>query len=52
MVVEGEMEFDVERRVCHLAVGEGLLILAGAADAARNVGMITARWLCGHRRRG
>jgi mannose-6-phosphate isomerase-like protein (cupin superfamily) len=50
IVLEGRMEFEVEGRVCHLAVGEELLIPAGAVQSARNVGKTTARWLYGYRR--
>ncbi len=50
VVLEGEMEFEVEGRVCHPAVGEELLIPAGAVHSARNVGKTTARWLYGYRR--
>lgn len=50
LVLEGQMEFEVGGRVCHPAIGEELLIPAGAAHSARNIGAITARWLYGYRR--
>jgi quercetin dioxygenase-like cupin family protein len=51
-VLEGEMEFEVAGKVPHPQVGEELLIPAGAAHSARNVGGTTARWLYGYRRQG
>jgi len=50
IVLEGEMEFEVERQVYHPAIGEELLIPAGAIHSARNIGNSTARWLYGYRR--
>lgn len=49
-VIEGEMEFELEGEVCHPAVGQELLIPAGALHSARNRGDCTARWLYGYRR--
>jgi quercetin dioxygenase-like cupin family protein len=49
LVLEGTMEFEVQGRVHHPAVGEELLIPAGARHSARNVGGSTARWLYGYR---
>src|SRR5690349_16112793 len=51
-VLEGEMEFEVAGKVHHPQVGEELLIPAGIAHSARNVGKTTARWLYGYRRPG
>ncbi len=50
LVLEGTMEFEVEGKVVHPALGEELLIPAGARHSARNVGGTTARWLYGYRR--
>jgi quercetin dioxygenase-like cupin family protein len=50
LVLEGALEFEVEGRVVRPAVGEELLIPAGARHSARNVGGTTARWLYGYRR--
>lgn len=49
LVIEGAMEFEVEGRVAHPAVGDELLIPAGARHSARNIGKTTARWLYGYR---
>jgi mannose-6-phosphate isomerase-like protein (cupin superfamily) len=50
LVLEGAMEFEVEGRVVHPALGEELLIPSGARHSARNLGSTTARWLYGYRR--
>ncbi len=50
LVLEGEMEFEIEGRVHHSAIGEEVLIPAGAVHSARNIGTTTARWLYGYRR--
>jgi quercetin dioxygenase-like cupin family protein len=50
VVLDGEMEFEVERQVHHPKQGEELLIPAGANHSARNVGQTTAHWLYGYRR--
>jgi mannose-6-phosphate isomerase-like protein (cupin superfamily) len=50
LVLEGAMEFEIDGRVVRPAVGEELLIPAGARHSARNVGGTTARWLYGYRR--
>jgi quercetin dioxygenase-like cupin family protein len=50
MLLEGEMEFEVAGKVHHPAVGEELLIPAGALHSARNIGTATARWLFGYKR--
>ena len=43
VVLEGEMEFEVAGQVHHPAIGEELLIPAGAIHSARNIGVTTAR---------
>jgi quercetin dioxygenase-like cupin family protein len=50
LVLEGAMEVEVEGRVTHPAVGEELLIPAGARHPARKVGGTAARWLYGYHR--
>jgi len=50
VVLEGEMEFEVAGQVCHPAIGDELLIPAGAIHSARNLGATTARWLYGYKR--
>jgi quercetin dioxygenase-like cupin family protein len=52
IVLEGKMEFEIAGRVCHPAIGEELLIPAGAVHSARNIGATTARWLDGYKRKG
>ena len=37
-------------QVYHPAIGEELLIAAGAVHSARNIGATTAHWLCGYKR--
>ena len=44
------MEFEVAGQIVRPAVGEELLIPAGARHSARIVGNTTARWLYGYRR--
>jgi mannose-6-phosphate isomerase-like protein (cupin superfamily) len=50
LVLEGEMEFEIAGQVCHPAIGDELLVPAGAIHSARNIGATTARWLYGYRR--
>jgi quercetin dioxygenase-like cupin family protein len=50
MVLEGAMEFEVTGCLHRPEIGAELLIPAGAAHSARNVGDTTARWLFGYRR--
>ena len=50
VVLEGEMEFEIAGQVYHPAIGEELLIPAGAVHSARNVRATTARWLYGYKR--
>jgi quercetin dioxygenase-like cupin family protein len=45
VVLEGEMEFEIAGRVYRPAIGEEVLIPAGAVHSARNIGATTARWL-------
>lgn len=49
-VLEGNMEFEVEGKVTRPAVGEELLIPAGAVHSASNIGKTTACWLFGYKR--
>jgi mannose-6-phosphate isomerase-like protein (cupin superfamily) len=51
MVLAGEVEFEIDGRIHHPAVGEELLIPAGTRHSVRNRGRTTARWLYGYRRR-
>jgi uncharacterized cupin superfamily protein len=46
-LLEGEMEVEFASVVHHPQVGAELLIPAGAAHSARNVGKATARWRTG-----
>ena len=48
MLVDGEMEFEIDGRVLRPEPGEELLIPAGAAHSARNIGSTNARWLYGY----
>lgn len=48
LVVEGSVEFEIDGRVHHPAVGEELLIPARAVHSVRNRGQHTARWLYGY----
>ena len=50
VVLEGKMEFEIERQVYHPPIGEELVIPAGAIHSARNIGTTTARWLYGYKR--
>jgi mannose-6-phosphate isomerase-like protein (cupin superfamily) len=52
MLVEGEIEMEIDRRVIVPAVGEEVLIPARARHSVRNTGGRTARWLYGYRRGG
>jgi hypothetical protein len=52
LVLEDKMEFEVAGKVCRPAIGEELLIPAGAIHSARNIGATTARWLYGYKRNG
>jgi uncharacterized cupin superfamily protein len=50
MLVEGEEEFEMNERKYRLQIGEELLIPAGTAHTARNVGTTTSKWLYGYKR--
>jgi len=50
LVVEGQMEFEIARKVCRPAIGEEVLIPAGAIHSTHNFGPATARWLYGYKR--
>jgi cupin 2 domain-containing protein len=50
MLVEGEEEFEMNGRKYCLQIGEELLIPAGTAHTARNVGKTTSKWLYGYKR--
>ena len=50
VVLEGEMEFGIERKTQHPQPGEELLIPAQAQYSARNIGTSTARWLYGYKK--
>ncbi|MCG6872302.1 MAG: cupin domain-containing protein [Gammaproteobacteria bacterium] len=49
LVVEGQVEFEVDGRLHHPAIGVELLIPAGTPHSVRNVGHNTSRWLYGYR---
>ena len=51
MIVEGDVEFEIERIRHHPAAGEELLIPAGAVHSVRNLGPTQARWLYGYGQR-
>jgi uncharacterized cupin superfamily protein len=50
MLVEGEEEFEMNERKYRLQIGEELLIPAGTAHTARNIGKTTSKWLYGYKR--
>ena len=50
LVLEGVVEFEIEGRIYHPALGDELLIPAGLLHSARNIGPTTARWLYGYKR--
>jgi mannose-6-phosphate isomerase-like protein (cupin superfamily) len=50
MPLEGEEEFEMNGRKLRPGIGEELLIPAGTIHTARNVGLVTARWLYGYKR--
>jgi mannose-6-phosphate isomerase-like protein (cupin superfamily) len=49
LVLEGDMKFEIAGKLCHPAIGEELLIPAGANHSAHNIGSTTARWLFGYK---
>jgi quercetin dioxygenase-like cupin family protein len=48
IVLEGEMEFEIDEKIYHPAIGDELFISAGAVHSVRNRGRSTARWLYGY----
>lgn len=50
MVLEGDVEFEFGGRILRPAVGEELLIPAGALHTVRNRGTTASRWLYGYKR--
>lgn len=48
IVLEGDMEFEIEGKVVHPAVGEEVFIAAGSVHSARNIGATVSRWLYGY----
>ena len=50
MLVEGEEEFEMNKRKYFLQIGEELLIPAGTTHTARNVARTTSKWLYGYKR--
>jgi hypothetical protein len=52
LVLDGKLEFGIAGKVCHPAIGEELLIPAGAVHSDRNIGSNTAKWLYGYKRGG
>lgn len=48
MMIEGEVEFEIDGKVHHPAIGEELFIPAGAVHSVRNIGHTTSRWLYGY----
>ncbi len=45
MVIEGQLELEIAGDARVAAVGEEIVIPAGAVHTVRNVGGVTARWL-------
>lgn len=52
MPIEGAIELEFLDRTLRPAIGEEVLIPAGAAHTLRNVGAVVSRWLYGYRRTG
>ena len=50
IVIEGEMEFEIDRKVSRPEIGEEVRIPAGTVHSVRNVGESTARWLYGYKK--
>ena len=48
LVLEGEVEFEIDGKIHHPAIGQELLIPAGAVHSVRNLGDTTSRWLYGY----
>jgi cupin 2 domain-containing protein len=49
MVLEGDVEFEISRKVLLPAPGEELFIPAGVLHSVRNRGKTTSRWLYGYK---
>ena len=49
MVLEGDVEFEIGRKVLHPAAGEELFIPARVLHSVRNRGKTTSRWLYGYK---
>ncbi|WP_053381927.1 cupin domain-containing protein [Nitrospira moscoviensis] len=49
MVLEGDVEFEIDRRILRPAVGEEIAIPAGVRHSVRNRGRSTSRWLYGYK---
>jgi mannose-6-phosphate isomerase-like protein (cupin superfamily) len=50
MLVEGQLELEIAGRSFTPAVGEEIVIPAGAMHTVRNLGATTARWLYAYKR--
>ena len=50
MVMEGNLELEIQGKVLRPAIGEEVLIPAGARHTVRNVGSTASRWLYGYKR--
>jgi quercetin dioxygenase-like cupin family protein len=50
VVLEGEMEFEIAGKVSRPAIGQEVLVPAGAVHSTHNMGSTTARWLYGYKR--
>ena len=49
MVLEGDVEFEIGRKVLHPDAGDELFIPAGVLHSVRNRGKTTSRWLYGYK---
>ncbi len=49
-IIEGALELEIEGEIRRPAIGEEILIPAGALHSVRNIGGSTARWLYGYQR--
>lgn len=50
MLIEGELELSFQGRTLRPAIGEEILIPAGASHTVRNIGKTTNRWFYGYQR--
>jgi len=48
MVLEGEVELEMNKKVLHLKIGEEIFIPTGTLHSVRNIGMTKSRWLYGY----